>query len=123
MKIPEEVKKSSEWPGRWKPARTKPGYKKKHGCGYCGQVGTHPEGKNCPAYGKRCSKCQRFNHFSTVCRADNNMETQQHIPEWRQPEDTKQKRNVKRTTEDLPDSSTSSDDEFFLSSSQTLEAS
>ncbi|KAJ7377510.1 hypothetical protein OS493_028493 [Desmophyllum pertusum] len=66
MKNPEEVKKLSEWPGRWKPTRSKPGYKKKHGCEYCGQVGTHPEGENCPAYGKKCSKCQRFNHFSTL---------------------------------------------------------
>ena len=84
--------------------------------GYCGQVGAHPEGKNCPAYGKKCSKCQKFNHFATVCRADTSRESkksQQRKPERGQPDNVKQRRHIKRTTKESPDSSTSSDNELF----------
>ena len=65
---------------RWVPLG-KPGHQKKQPCVYCGLVGTHPEGKNCPVYGKRCTKCQTFNHFSIACRADtskDNKKTPQH---------------------------------------------
>ena len=41
------------------------------------------------------------------------MKTQQRKPKWRQPGKTEHKRHMKRTTEDLPDNSTSSDDEMF----------
>ena len=34
-------------------------------CGYCGRV--HPRQK-CPAFGKKCAKCSRRNHFASVCR-------------------------------------------------------
>ena len=37
----------------------------KESCGKCG----YEHGKlQCPAYGKRCSKCKRFNHFQKMCR-------------------------------------------------------
>jgi hypothetical protein len=35
-------------------------------CQFCGN---HHEKRNCPAYGKVCSKCQRKNHFAKVCRS------------------------------------------------------
>lgn len=35
-------------------------------CRNCGN--RHPQG-NCPAYGIRCSHCNRFNHFARVCRS------------------------------------------------------
>ena len=43
-------------------------------CKYCGY--THQKGK-CPAYGKICNNCRKWNHFSTVCesKAVNNIET------------------------------------------------
>ena len=116
MKIPEDVKKLTKRPEARQPARRRSGYKKKQPCGYCGQVGTHPEGKNCPAYGKKCSKCQKFNHFATVCKADTPRDSkkgQQRKPERGQSDNFKQRRHVKRTTEEPPESSTSSDDEFF----------
>ena len=34
-------------------------------CGNCGRG--HPPGE-CPAKGKKCSKCYKLNHFSSVCR-------------------------------------------------------
>ena len=36
-------------------------------CNYCGLSRAHLRGKNCPAYGLQC---KRFDHFSSVCRAD-----------------------------------------------------
>ena len=37
----------------------------KQSCGKCG----YEHGKlQCPAYGKRCSKCKRFNHFPKMCK-------------------------------------------------------
>ena len=65
MKIPEDVKKLSQRWERSKPSKNQ----EKHPCEYCGQTGTHPAGKDCPAYGKKCSKCKRLNHFAAVCRA------------------------------------------------------
>ena len=38
-------------------------------CKYCGK--THSKG-NCPAYGKKCQKCGRDNHFKSVCRSSGN---------------------------------------------------
>lgn len=35
-------------------------------CRYCGR--SHVSGR-CPAYGKRCRKCNQFNHFEKVCRS------------------------------------------------------
>ena len=36
-------------------------------CKFCGD--SHPRGK-CPAYGTTCSKCNKDNHFPSVCRSD-----------------------------------------------------
>jgi len=33
-------------------------------CKYCGR--SHTPGR-CPAYGKRCNQCKKFNHFAVVC--------------------------------------------------------
>ena len=37
-------------------------------CGCCGLVHNR---KQCPAYGKRCHKCNKLNHFSKYCRSSN----------------------------------------------------
>ena len=37
-------------------------------CKYCGK--SHNRG-NCPAFGKKCQKCGRENHFKAVCRSGN----------------------------------------------------
>ncbi|XP_021368107.1 uncharacterized protein K02A2.6-like [Mizuhopecten yessoensis] len=37
-------------------------------CGQCG--GQHMKG-NCPAFGKKCLKCQKLNHFTKCCRTKN----------------------------------------------------
>ena len=39
-------------------------------CGNCGLAKTHQDRADCPAYGKRCNRCHKLNHFAAVCRAD-----------------------------------------------------
>ncbi|XP_063219170.1 uncharacterized protein LOC134529224 isoform X1 [Bacillus rossius redtenbacheri] len=36
-------------------------------CSYCGRK--HPP-RQCPAYGKKCSACQKYNHFAAMCRTE-----------------------------------------------------
>ena len=36
-------------------------------CKYCGK--SHNKG-NCPAYGKKCQKCRKENHFKAVCKSN-----------------------------------------------------
>ncbi|XP_047037821.1 uncharacterized protein K02A2.6-like isoform X1 [Helicoverpa zea] len=52
--------------------------KKINNCTRCGQ--TH-EMNNCPAYGKKCFKCEKSNHFSNKCRNRGQRQTtkQQHV--------------------------------------------
>ena len=108
MKIPEDVKKLSQKWERRKPNKSQ----EKHPCEYCGQTGTHPAGKNCPAYGKKCSKCKRFNHFAAVCRAGSR--NKNHKPKSKQPKNKEWKKHLKKATkESSSDNTTSSDDEFF----------
>ncbi|XP_028407514.1 uncharacterized protein LOC114530123 [Dendronephthya gigantea] len=88
-------------------------------CNYCGQTRTHISGENCPAYGKKCKKCQKYNHFAIVCRSSKS-DTQKgdrrkssHEREIDQQGSQKQKRSIKKTSEDATDTATSSDDKFF----------
>ena len=37
-------------------------------CGYCGLSGVHPKGWACPAFGKRCYRCHKIDHFAVVCK-------------------------------------------------------
>lgn len=116
MKIPQDVKKVGRQSGKWHPPKNDGKDKKKQPCGYCGQTGTHKEGKNCPAYGKKCIKCQKFNHFSSVCKfrgPPNSKKSHGHKHSRKPPETSRDKHRVKRTTEEDADNSTSSDDEFF----------
>ena len=81
---------------------------KKHKCLYCGLFGVHEKGKDCPAYGKKCHKCHKLNHFSSVCKSEST-----HSHKFRRQKQSKRKSSgrIKKTTEDAE--STSSDDDFF----------
>ena len=83
-------------------------------CSNCG-FEAHSEGKNCPAYGKKCNNCSRYNHFAAVCRSDKSKYRQDN----RQPgggNRNQRKRRVKRTAETDVDSEESSDEEFLTKS-------
>jgi len=57
-------KSSSRYSTFTRASRKPPG--KPTTCGNCGL--THPR-KQCPAYGKQCLKCNKFNHFAKLCRS------------------------------------------------------
>ena len=42
-------------------------------CNYCGLSGVHIKGRGCPAYHKRCYKCNKRDHFAVVCRTKQNI--------------------------------------------------
>ena len=81
-------------------------------CGYCGRTGTHQEGRDCPAYGKKCNKCNKLNHFATVCKSAT-QRTSLPTPTCKTKRPEQRRGQTKNTTEREQDSSTSSDDEFF----------
>ena len=71
----------------------------------------------CPANGKRCNICSRYNHFAAVCRYDRDTHASS-AQNSRQPGgyQNRRKRRVKRTMETDLDSDQSSDDEFLTKS-------
>ena len=85
---------------------------KKHKCQFCALTGVHEKGKDCPAFGKKCYKCHKWNHCSSVCNSGNNGS---HKPRKQKPGRV-EKGRITKTTEHAE--SSSSDDEFF---SQTAE--
>ena len=50
----------------------KRGGDKKASCGYCGRKGKHNSLEDCPAWGERCGKCGKKNHFAKDCRQKSN---------------------------------------------------
>ena len=37
-------------------------------CRYCGKLHSFDDKKNCPAWGRKCALCKRYNHYATKCR-------------------------------------------------------
>ena len=82
-------------------------------CRYCGYPEIHLAIQDCPAYSKRCHKCQKRNHFAEVCKADIYRE-----PVLERKKGRYQGRDIdkiKKATK-KSDSSESSDDEFITQS-------
>ena len=79
---------------------------------YCGLTRAHPRGKHCPAYGTQCNICEKFNHFSFVCRAN---VTQEAVMVQKSPlyHYRKKKPSIKITEEVDYRSDTSSDEDFI----------
>lgn len=98
---------------RQKPAKQGQGAKTQQPCAYCGMTGRHPAGRDCPAYGKRCNKCNRFNHFASVCKSS----AQTHNRDARRKpfgkKQWKAQPNVKKTMTSEQQSDTSSDEGFM----------
>ncbi|KAL9952955.1 hypothetical protein ACROYT_G040288 [Oculina patagonica] len=67
---------------------------------YCGKTGTHTPGRNCPAYGKQCLKCGKYNHYASCCTTG------------AQPQE--RRGQIKKTTEAEETSSGSDDDYIYL---------
>ena len=78
-------------------------------------TGVHEKGRDCPAYGKKCRKCHKWNHYSSVCKFEGS-----HGQNFRgrKPGRGRTRGTIKKTTEDAE--STSSDDEFFGQAAEHL---
>ena len=122
MKIPQDVKKLERHFEKWRPPKDKQSGKGKQHCGYYGQIDTaHTrKARTVQCIGKKCMKCQKVKHFSSVCKSKgpHNSKTgidQKH--DHKPPENSRHKRRVKRTSEEEDDDNStsyhaSSDDEF-----------
>ena len=82
-------------------------------CSYCGLVGAHVKGRNCPAYGTQCEICRKFNHYSSVCRANTSPTDKMYA--FPRTHDHRQKKGVMKA-EEIYASSESSDDDFLAQS-------
>ena len=82
-------------------------------CSYCGLVGAHVKVRNCPAYGTQCEICRKFNHYSSVCRANTSPTDKMYA--FPRTHDHRQKKRVMKA-EEIYASSESSDDEFLAQS-------
>ena len=65
-------------------------------CTYCGLTRAHQREKQCFVYGSQCNIYEKFNHFSSVYRANIN---QEEVMDQRSPPlyNGKNKRGIKRT--------------------------
>ena len=80
---------------------------KKHKCQFYGLTGVHEIGKDCPAFGKKCHGCNKWNHFSSMCKPGNNHSHKNR----KQKSGGGKKERIKKTTNHAE--STSSDDEHL----------
>ena len=84
-------------------------------CSNCGYE-VHLEGKSCPAFGKRCNICSKYNHFAAVCRSEKGRYTQSTSRQPGRSNWNQRKHRIKKTTETDQDSEASSDEEFLAKS-------
>ena len=82
-------------------------------CSYCGLVGAHVKGRNCPAYGIQCEICRKLNHYTSVCRANTSLTGKRYA--FPRTHDHHQKKRIMKA-EEVYSSSEGSDDEFLAQS-------
>ena len=76
-------------------------------CFYCG--GRFPHEKSCPAKGKQCELCQKYNHFSKFCRSKIQFESK-----FKKKNNKLQKCQAERQSSSKDSTNTSSDELFLL---------
>ena len=82
-------------------------------CSYCGLEKAHPKGRNCPAYGEQCQICNKYDHFTAVCRLNGrNQDEERETTRRHQDEQMKPWRMNTADGEDSV-SDTSSDEKFL----------
>ena len=102
---------------QWKGHKTKSNEKRdEKPCHYCGKSGDHKPGQNCPAYGKQCLKCGKYNHFAKCCKSNPSKETTESNKGTKPQQKQRQQQRVKKTT----DSSEDSDDGFLQQTARHL---
>ena len=86
-------------------------------CSYCGLTNAHSKGRNCPAYGVQCDICRKFDHFTSVCRANVSLtETTDELQNRKPHEQRNERVRVKKTEEKCSNSELNSNDEYLAQS-------
>jgi hypothetical protein len=83
-------------------------------CEFCGQS-AHAAGdkRACPAYGRKCRKCNRYNHFASCCKTEEFRQRKFHKSKQEKGSYGKKKQSVKAVVEDVSESSDSDDSTYF----------
>ena len=84
-------------------------------CSYCGLTRSHPKGRNCPAYEVQCEICNKYDHFTSVCRFNGRRQHTMNQSPKRQPDQQMKWQGIKKANKDYSDTEMSSDDEFLTS--------
>ena len=84
-------------------------------CSYCGLTRSHPKGRNCPAYRVQCEICNKYDHFTSVCRFNGRRQHTMNQSPKRQPDEQMKQWKIKKANEDYSETESSSDDEFLTS--------
>ena len=84
-------------------------------CSYCRLTRSHPKGRYCPAYGVQSEICNKYDHFTSVCRFNWRRQHTANHSHKRQPDERMKRRGIKKAKEDYSDPESSSDDEFLTS--------
>ena len=110
-----EIAKVTEQRRSWESRHSEIGkrFQRAEPCSYCGLVGAHVKGRNCPAYGIQCEICRKFNHYSSACRANTNPTDKMYA--FPRTHDHRQKKRIMKA-EEINSSSEDSDDEFLAQS-------
>ena len=88
-------------------------YCKTKTCSYCGLTGAHRKGRDCPAYGVQCEICNKYDHFTAVCRFNGRRQNAE-IKSTRRDQDEQVRRwRINTADGEYPESDTSSDEEFL----------
>ena len=80
-------------------------------CRNCGEEWPHTQGP-CPAKGKRCRNCNKFNHFAKLCRSPRANIRQGHTSKQNQPRRRDNIRPVQTEEDKLQSSSESSESDY-----------
>ncbi|CAC5418485.1 unnamed protein product [Mytilus coruscus] len=76
-------------------------------CSYCGF--DHGDERRCPAYGKQCKNCDRYNHLASLCRAEKKEQVGYNSQQQNRSVNYRNRRNVKKTTEEAYETDSNTD--------------
>ena len=82
-------------------------------CSYCGLTSAHPKGRNCPAYGVQCEICNKYEHFTAVCRFNGRRQIAETESTRRYQDEQMKPWRINTADGEYSESDTSSDDDFL----------